>query len=179
MARRDPLSFDPIAEAVRNWRGAGWGDAAPGVALVTSIMRTHQILLSRVDATLTPFGLTFSRFEVLMLLDFSRTGRLPLGRIGARLQVHPASVTNAIDRLEAAGLVERVAHPTDGRTTLAAITTEGRRVVHQAVEALNREVFMSVGLEDDASDAVVTTLSVLRRNAGDFVGEPATPRSRP
>jgi DNA-binding MarR family transcriptional regulator len=114
-----------------------------------------------------------------MLLDFSRTGRLPLGRIGARLQVHPASVTNAIDRLEAAGLVERVAHPTDGRTTLAAITTEGRRVVHQAVEALNREVFMSVGLEDDASDAVVTTLSVLRRNAGDFVGEPATPRSRP
>ncbi len=179
MARRDPLSFDPIAEAVRNWRGAGWADAAPGVALVTSIMRTHQILLSRVDATLTPFGLTFSRFELLMLLDFSRTGRLPLGRIGARLQVHPASVTNAIDRLEAAGLVERVAHPTDGRTTLAAITAEGRRVVHEAVEALNREVFVSVGLEDDASAAVVATLSVLRRNAGDFVGEPAAPRGRP
>ncbi len=103
LLRRWPAAtplFDPIAEAVRNWRGAGWGDAAPGVALVTSIMRTHQIRLSRVDATLTPFGLTFSRFEVLMLLDFSRTGRLPLGRIGARLQVHPASVTNAIDRLE-------------------------------------------------------------------------------
>ena len=69
------------------------------MALVTSIMRTHQILSARVDATLAPFNLTFARFEVLMLLDFSRAGRLPLGKIGQRLQVHPASVTNAIDRL--------------------------------------------------------------------------------
>jgi DNA-binding MarR family transcriptional regulator len=171
MARREPLSFDPIAEAVRNWRAAGWDDAAPGMALVTSIMRAHQILLSRVDAALSPLGLTFSRFEVLMLLDFSRSGRLPLGRIGERLQVHPASVTNAIDRLERAGLVERVAHPTDGRTTLAAITREGRKLAHRAAAALNSEVFTSVGLDARASGSVVETLSVLRRGAGDFAAD--------
>ena len=58
VARRQPLRFDPIDEASRNWRKAGWPDAAPGMALVTSIMRTHQILLGRVDATLGPMGLT-------------------------------------------------------------------------------------------------------------------------
>ena len=46
-----------------------------------------------------------------MLLLFSRRGSLPMARIGERLQVHPASVTNAVDRLEAQGLVRRVPHP--------------------------------------------------------------------
>ena len=62
-----------------------------------------------------------------MLLTFTRTGQMPLGKIGQRLQVHPASVTNVIDRLEVDGLVRRRPHPTDQRTTLAAITAKGRR----------------------------------------------------
>jgi DNA-binding MarR family transcriptional regulator len=182
MSRRGPLSFDPIAEAARNWRAAGWEDATPGMALVTSIMRTHQILLARVDSTLAPFRLTFARFEVLMLLEFSRSGQLPLSKVGQRLQVHPASVTNAVDRLESAGLVTRVPHPTDGRTTLAAITTAGRRQVRRAAVELNRSVFCDVGIDADDVDAVVAALSVLRRNAHDFAPleaqtsrEPASP----
>jgi DNA-binding MarR family transcriptional regulator len=169
VTRRPPLSFDPIAEASSNWHKAGWEDAAPGMAFVTSIMRTHQILLSRVDATLGPLGLTFARFEVLMLLDFSRTGQLPLSKIGQRLQVHPTSVTNAIDRLELDGLVERRPHPTDGRTTLAAVTRAGRRQVRRAAAALNSGVFTDVGLAGDRLASVVDALALLRRSAHDFV----------
>lgn len=168
VASRRPLPFDPIAEASKNWRAAGWEDATPGMALVTSIMRTHQLLLARVDAVLAPLGLTFARFEVLMLLDFSRTGRLPLSKIGQRLQVHPASVTNAIDRLEQDGLVERLPHPTDGRTTLAAITRSGRRLVRRAAAALNDDVFGDPGIDGQRVDTVVDALAELRRNAGDF-----------
>lgn len=139
------------------------------MALVTSIMRTHQLLLARVDDALAPVGLTFARFEVLMLLTFSRAGRLPLGKIGERLQVHPASVTNAIDRLERDGLVERLPHPTDGRTTLAAITAAGRRTARRAAAAVNAAVFADVGLADDQTAAVIDALATLRRGAGDFV----------
>ena len=124
-----PLPFDPIAEAARNWADKGWDAEAEGMAFVTSVVRVHQILMARIDASLEPFGLTFSRFEVLMLLLFTRKGQLPLGKIGGRLQVHAASVTNAIDRLEASGLVQRVPHPTDGRTTLARITPEVKEVL--------------------------------------------------
>ena len=75
------------------------------MALVTSIMRLQQVFLTRADAILRSYDLTFARYEVLMLLSFSRQGALPLGKIGERLQVNAASVTNAIDRLEARGLV--------------------------------------------------------------------------
>jgi DNA-binding MarR family transcriptional regulator len=126
-------------------------------------MRAHQLLLARVDEVLGPMELTFARFEVLMLLRFSREGRLPLGKIGRRLQVHPASVTNAIDRLEARGLVTRDEHPTDRRTTLASITPAGRALVDAAVDALNERVFGTLSAPD-----VVRSLATLRRESGDF-----------
>lgn len=163
-----PLAFDPIVEAEKNWRAAGWSDAARGMVLVTSVMRAQQLLLARVDATLEPFSLTFARFEVLMLLDFSRRGQLPLNKIGQRLQVHPTSVTNAINRLEHDGLVERRPHPTDGRATLAALTPLGRRRVRRAAAVLNETVFADTGLSQEQLDVVVEGLVALRRNAGDF-----------
>ena len=96
------------------------------MAVVTSVMRVQQLLLRQVEEVLRPLGLTFARYEVLMLLGFSRTGALPVGKVGERLQVHPASVTNAVDRLERDGFVERVANPRDGRSVLASITPAGR-----------------------------------------------------
>src|SRR5579875_3059425 len=107
------------------------------MAVVTSIMRVQQIFLARADEVLRPFGLTFARYEVLMLLSFSSRGALPLGKIGERLQVNPASVTNAIDRLEEQGLVARVPNPTDGRGILARITPVGRDRAAAATGALN------------------------------------------
>ncbi len=68
------MSFDPIAQAQANWTQAGWGDVADGMVAVTSVMRAHQILLARVEASLRPYDLTFSRFELLRLLAFSRQG---------------------------------------------------------------------------------------------------------
>ncbi|MCU1503175.1 MAG: yusO 1 [Ilumatobacteraceae bacterium] len=165
---RRPLRFDPVAEARRNWVERGWLEAADGMALVTSVMRVHQILLARVDDALAPFGLTFARYEVLMLLTFTRTGQMPLGKIGQRLQVHPASVTNVIDRLESDGLVQRRPHPTDMRTTLAVISVKGRRLAARATEVLNRDVFAEVGPTPEALQELFTTMADLRRAAGDF-----------
>jgi len=105
------LAFDPIDEARAHWETHGWGDAAAGMAVVTSVMRVQQLLLAQIDAALRPHGLTFARYEVLVLLTFSRTGELPLKVIGSRLMVHPTSVTNAIDRLVAAGYVRRRPNP--------------------------------------------------------------------
>src|SRR5258708_36277935 len=99
------------------------------MAAVTSIMRAHQILLSELDTLLRPFGLTFARYEALVLLSFSRTGALPLRLIGERLMVHPTSVTNTIDRLEHAKLVVRRPNPPDRRGSLAQITPAGRGIV--------------------------------------------------
>jgi DNA-binding MarR family transcriptional regulator len=106
------------------------------MAAVTSLMRAQQILIGELDGALKPFGLTFARYEALVLLTFSNSGALPLGKIGERLMVHPTSVTNTIDRLEGQGLVLRRPNPSDGRGVLAEITESGRRVTEEATRAL-------------------------------------------
>ncbi|ORV41257.1 MarR family transcriptional regulator [Mycolicibacter engbaekii] len=159
---------DPIALARANWERAGWGDVADGMVAVTSVMRAHQILLARVEATLRPYDLSFSRFELLRLLAFSRSGALPITKASDRLQVHVTSVTHAIRRLEAAGLVERLPHPTDGRTTLVSITDLGRTTVTDATASLNAQVFADIGMSLEESRALSSAIETLRRNAGDF-----------
>lgn len=163
-----PLSFDPIAEAQRQWAVHGWHRAADGMAAVTSVFRAQQIYLARIDEVLRPLGLTFARYEVLMLLVFSRHGALPLNKVGSRLQVHPTSVTNAVDRLESQGLIRRVPHATDRRTTLAQILDSGRELALTATEQLNRTVFTEPHLEAADVAGLITTLERLRLNVGDF-----------
>jgi DNA-binding MarR family transcriptional regulator len=165
---RRPLPFDPVAEASRQWEAHGWGQVADGMAAVASLMRAQQIRLARVEEVLRPLDLTFARYELLMLLYFSRTGALPLGRVGERLQVHPASVTNVVDRLEARDLVRRTPHPRDRRATLAQITPAGRTLAEQATGALNGTVFSEPGLDRRRVTELVEVLRTLRRDAGDF-----------
>jgi DNA-binding MarR family transcriptional regulator len=163
-----PLPFDPIDEAGRQWREHWDGSPVDAMMAVTSVMRAQQILLSRLNQTLEPFGLTFARYEALMLLRFARAGSLPMGKMGARLQVHPASVTNLIDGLERAGYVERAPHPNDRRTTLATITPGGVEVAGAATEALHAGRFGTGPLDDAQLAAVTGVLREVRRGARDF-----------
>jgi DNA-binding MarR family transcriptional regulator len=163
-----PLPFDPIEEARRHWRERWSEEAATEMVAVTSIMRVHQILMARLNELLEPFDLTFPRYEALMLLHFSRRGSLPLGKIGERLQVHRTSVTNTIDGLEKLGLVRRVPHESDRRTTLAEILPEGKRVAEAATAALNKADFATLPLSEDDLNQLFKTLRTLRDGAGDF-----------
>jgi DNA-binding MarR family transcriptional regulator len=167
----ESLPFDPVERAgelwVKHWPDEG-SDVYASMRAVTSIMRAHQILLADLDARLRSFGLTFSRYEALVLLTFSASGSLPLSKIGERLQVHATSVTNVIDRLEAAALVRREPNPRDGRGVLAVLTPRGREVAEQATRRLNDARFGLDGLDEADLDQLFSTLRRLRVDAGDF-----------
>jgi DNA-binding MarR family transcriptional regulator len=164
-----PLSFDPIEEAGRQWREY-WGEetVAPMMA-VTSLMRLQQVVLVRLNELLKPHDLTFARYEALMLLFYSRRGALPLGKIGDRLQVHRASVTNVIDKLSASGFVERVQHGDDRRTVLATITELGRRTAAASTEALNAAGFGMAPLSEQQCLMLTAIARPVRVAAGDFL----------
>ena len=161
--------LDPIREARRQWVAHGWDDAAPGMAMVTSIVRVHQLLMERIDAVLRPHDLTFARYEILRLLAFTRTGALPMTRLGSLLQVHPTSVTSAVDRLEKQGFVRRSRGEADRRVVLAAITDAGRAVVEKATGELNQEVFAKPGIGDGDLTDLTGLLGRLRAGHGDRV----------
>ncbi len=141
------LAFDPIERAGDLWRERIGNDAA--MRLATSIMRVQQLVLASLDAAVKPFGITFARYEVLVLLSFSQAGSLPLSKVGERLMVHPTSVTNLVDRLDAQGLVERTVDTADRRRILASLTPAGRRVLKRATAALT-EIEFAVGSLDAA-----------------------------
>ena len=160
------LPFDPIDEAARQW-ALHW-DGVPHMHAVTSLMRVQQLVIGRLDALLKPLGLTFARYEALVLLTFSSRGSLPLGKMGERLQVHPTSVTSIVDRLESAGLVVRRRHPEDGRAVLAEITDSGRALVERATDVLVGADFGLGALDDDGLRELSDLLRPVRHSAGDF-----------
>jgi len=175
VARTKRLRVDPIAEAKRQWLAHGWTDAAAGMTAVTSVMRAHQLMLARVEETLRPFRLSFARYELLTLLSFTRDGRMPMASASARLQVHPTSVTNTVDRLEADGLVRRERHPDDGRATLVTLTDAGRELAVRATAALNAGVFAEPGLSADDTAELVSIIARFRHGAGDFADPEPVP----
>jgi DNA-binding MarR family transcriptional regulator len=175
VAQPGPLPIDPIAEARRQWLEHGWQSAANGMALVTTIMRAQQLMLARVETALRPFDLSFARYEMLTLLSFSREGALPMASAAARLQVHPTSVTNTVDRLERDGLVQRSAHPTDGRATIVRLTEAGRALAAKATVALNSTVFDVPGIPESDLLELVRILARFREDSGDFTAPPPVP----
>jgi DNA-binding MarR family transcriptional regulator len=170
MVRPLGLPFDPIERAGETWEQR-FGPAS-AMRAATSVFRVQQILLARFDEVLRPYELTFARYEVLVLLTFSRTGELPLKVIGSRLMVHPTSVTNAIDRLVAAGYVTRRPNPDDGRGILAGITDSGRAVVETATAALTGLDFGLSALPDDERATLFDILKRVRLGAGDVADTP-------
>ncbi len=160
--------MDLVAEARRNWIESGLGEVDAMVS-ATSLARAHQIVLGRINQALTPLSLTFSRYEALALLSFTRNGSMAMARMGERLQVHPTSVTSTIDRLERDELVERTPHPDDRRATLATLTKAGRAKHVEATKALEA-IRWGMGEMDDARlQELNADLANVRGSAGDNV----------
>lgn len=155
------MGVDPLSEARRHWTERWGEEPARPMHAVTAVMRAQQVLLARLNELLRPFGLTFARYEALMLLSFTRTGALPIGKVGDRLQVHRTSATSIVARLERDGLVVREPSARDGRATLARITDEGRRVGAQATEVLNGAGFTLDELTPREQEEVGALLSRL------------------
>jgi DNA-binding MarR family transcriptional regulator len=164
------ITHDPVEWARQYWLEMGWTDTVSGMTVVASVQRADQIFMNQADAILRPLGLTFARFEVLGILN--SYGAAPLGVIAQHLWITPATVTSNVDRLEAAGLCRRRAHPTDARTTLADITPKGRRVFERAVEAMKTKVFAAVSLSENEAQQLVKLIAKIRTSVGDVVGVP-------
>ncbi len=159
-------SGDPIDEMMRQW-SLRWEDPLRA-GVTASILRVQQIISGRIEEVLAPLGITLARAEALILLHFTKTGALPLGKMSEHLMVKPASITSVIDQLERQSLVKRVPHASDRRMTLAQITDEGRSVAEQSAARIN-SVHNGLGEIPDATlDRLYELFKAFRQDAGDF-----------
>lgn len=152
---------DAVEEAA-----ARWAERYPGAAgfrALSSLVRGYSATAREVESVLRPLGLNLSRFELLLLLSFSRSGALPTMRIRDLLMVHGSSVTYLVDRMAEAGLVVREADPADRRVSLVRLTGAGREAVDAAAALVAAQGFGPLGtLDDDDLDGLASLLGRLR-----------------
>jgi DNA-binding MarR family transcriptional regulator len=107
----------------------------PLVEGAVSRMSTIGKYLSRsFDQTLADYGLNHGEYRLLLrLATRSEDNRMSAGDLCRALTLSSGAMTNRLDRLEAAGLVRRVADPRDRRGVLVELTEEGKRQIDAAV----------------------------------------------
>lgn len=110
------------------------------------------IARDRLNPAFAAFGLQPGEFDVLATLRRSGApyALTPTGLYEAAM-ISSGSMTNRIDRLEKAGLVERRPNPADKRGTLVALTAEGLALIESAVEThvANQQAIVSGLLESE------------------------------
>jgi len=160
--------FDVVEASRRVWLERWDPAAASGMAAFTAILRSYQLLNDQVNHVVRRHDLTFARYEVLAWLATDPESALTLSWISKTLRIPPATVTNIIDKLEDDKLVRRMPHPSDARTTLAAITARGRRLATDVTRDLNTTVYQRVGLSEQQRNQLVDLLAELRANGNEF-----------
>jgi DNA-binding MarR family transcriptional regulator len=168
MADAPPRTLDAIAEGLRQWQKRY--PAAEHMAASTAIMRAQQVVLAQLEPLLKPLGLTFARYELLMLLSFTQHGHASMGKLGERLMIHPTSVTSLLNRLERQGYAVRESDPGDRRITLAKITPAGRLAAEQATSLLVSAQFGLSGLTEDEAEQLIELVRKARIGAGELPG---------
>lgn len=164
----EPAPFDVVEASRRVWLERWSTEAASGMAVFTAVLRSYQLLIDDVNRVMKRHDLTFPRYQVLAWLATDPESSLTLSWISKTLRIPPATVTNLIDRLEADGLVRRVPHPSDARTTLAVITAQGSALVADATSHLNADVYERIGLSERRRGQLIGLLAELRANGGEF-----------
>ncbi|MCB1281021.1 MAG: MarR family transcriptional regulator [Salinibacterium sp.] len=139
--------------ATRRTRKALFDAPVPADDVVVRCTRLADAIALRIAPFFKEHGLTALQYNVLRILyvrDESGEG-LPSGTIGAGLMVRVPDVTRLVDRLEAAGWVERFRLPEDRRVVRVKLTREGTALVervHAPLVAHNREMFSRMAFRD-------------------------------
>ncbi len=95
-----------------------------------SIARTESVLREGIERVLGPRGLTLTQYNVLRVLRGAEAGGLCRNDIRDRLVARMPDVSRLLDRMEAAGLIQRERSTEDRRLVLTTLTARGRRLVN-------------------------------------------------
>ncbi|SPE32077.1 Transcriptional regulator, MarR family [Candidatus Sulfopaludibacter sp. SbA3] len=91
------------------------------------LWKAYEALSEHAVRHISGLGMGFSDFAVLEAI--LHKGPLPVNTIGGLVHLTSGSITAAVDRLEAKGLVERQNDPSDRRARIVHLTASGRKLI--------------------------------------------------
>lgn len=141
---------DTPSDRVRAWR---------------ALMHVHSSVTAAIDATLREeVGIPGTWYEALVEIAFAG-GTMRMNEFATETTLTKSGATRFIDRLEGAGLVERVTCPTDRRAYQLALTVEGKRIQKAADPHVLRAIEEEFGrhISDDEAAALLDLLDRIRK----------------
>ena len=155
-----------------------------GIHLWLVLWKAYESLHAHAVRHIQSLGLGFSDFAVLEVLFHK--GPTPVNTIGERVYLTSGSITTAIDRMEAKGLVKRCDHPSDRRARVVHLTGAGENLIRCAFAAHASAMERAAsGLTPDERVQAVALLKKLGLQAQAELarlaacGRPPVPRAQP
>jgi DNA-binding MarR family transcriptional regulator len=134
--------------------------------LIHDVSRLRRVV---VDRALKPLGITRSQWWVLAFL--SRRDGMTQTALAADLDLTKVAIGGLLDRMEAAGFVERRADQSDGRARRVYLTRAGAKMVaaiRESVEAVELEILERI--PEEALAQTADTLRMLKDTLLEMVG---------
>lgn len=136
-----------------------------------ALARAYRLAYRRHSRALAPLGVSVSQFDLLATLHRSPAGGLRMGELSDRLLVTEGNVTGLVDRLQAAGMVERHADPADRRAFRVRLTPAGRALAERAIPVVEAELARAfAGIPEERMRRAQRVLRLARRSAEDGDG---------
>lgn len=127
-----------------------------------SLLQAAQIVEGRLEEAFGAAGLSVARHGVLEQLVHAGEP-LPLSELAARLSCVRSNMTQLVDRLEADGLVRRVADPLDRRCIRAELTPLGRKRYDEGAAQLRKvQSWFEDALPEPECAALMRAIAALR-----------------
>ena len=97
------------------------------------LLEAHAAVVDRLGRELeAECGLPLTWYDVLLQLSSAPGGRLRMRDLARAVLLSRSGLTRLVDRMETAGMVDREAHPSDGRGANAVLTPAGRAALRRA-----------------------------------------------
>ncbi|WP_302893418.1 MarR family winged helix-turn-helix transcriptional regulator [Actinomadura luzonensis] len=160
---------DEIDALVPRWEEAGMSPSLVAtLELSKRAARLNLLFEQAVKAELAELGLTYAEFDVLVALSRAPASRMKPSELAKNLLLTSGGTSNVLQRLTAAGHVEREADTGDARSRWVRLTEEGRRTAAAALEVSGRvHEEVTAGIPEEtlrrAADALREVLAPLGR----------------
>ena len=148
-------------QAIKADWGGYKGDLDIGEKLLVAIVKASETYKKNAGAIFRNYGLTFSQYNVLRILNNSPGGKNTISITGRIMLVSGANMTGLAKRLEKDGFIIRRSDTRDERITLLEITPKGRQTIIN-ISAEKDELINSF-LRDFSKDEIVCALEDMKR----------------
>ena len=128
------MSNDLVDQLINDWAHEMPDLDADAMGIVGRILRLGRVFEARANAALKPLGLKYTDLDVLATLRRSGAPyRLAPKELMRSVLITSGAMTAALERLTAAGLIERVANTDDRRSNAAQLTKAGVALIEKAI----------------------------------------------